>query len=152
MGARQSTIHDMQLKIKLISQEKELLNAEAGEVILPTTLGQISVLPQHQSTVVVLVPGEVELRTGLNGKLIQSFFVGSGIAEIREGAEVMILAETAEEANEIIEERAQAAKERAEKLLREEGTKDEVKFAEATAALEKAMARLRLVHKHRSRH
>lgn len=139
------------LKIQLISQEKILLKTEAGEVLLPTTLGQIGVLPGHRAVVVELAPGEVELKDGINGKVIGSFLVTGGIAEVKEGNTLLILAHAAEPAEAIHEERAKEAMERAQKILREEGLHDEVKFVEASAALERSLARLRLAHKHRSR-
>lgn len=140
------------LSVQLISQEKVLLTAEAGEVLLPTSLGQIGVLPGHRAVVVELAPGEVELKDGMNGKLIGSFLVTGGVVEVKEGDQVLILAHAAEPAEAIHEERAKAAMERAQRMMREEGFKDDVKYAEAAAALERSLARLRLARKHRSRH
>ncbi len=139
------------LNVQLISQEKILLKAEAGEVLLPTTMGQMGVLPGHRAVVVELAPGEVELKSGLGGETTSSFVVTGGVAEVKEGNTLLILAHAAEPAEEIHEERAREAMERAQKILHEEVIQDEVKFAEASAALERSLARLRVAHKHRSR-
>ncbi len=141
----------MSLRVQLISQEKILLTAEAGEVLLPTTLGQIGVLPGHRAVVVELAPGEVELKDGMGGKLIGSFLVTGGVAEVKEGNTLLILAHAAEKAEAIHEERAQAAMERAQKIMREEGFKDDVKYADAAAALERSLARLRVARKHKTK-
>ncbi|OGT71624.1 MAG: ATP synthase F1 subunit epsilon [Gammaproteobacteria bacterium RIFCSPLOWO2_02_FULL_57_10] len=137
----------MTLNVQLISQEKVFLKAEAGEVILPTPLGQTAILPGHRALVVELSAGEVELTSGLGGSTIASFAVTGGVAEVRNGKEVLILAPAAELAEEIHEERARVAMERAQKILREEGFKDDVKFAQATAALERSLSRLRVARK-----
>ena len=139
------------LKIQLISQEKILLKAEAGEVLLPTTMGQLGILPGHRALVAELVPGEVELKSGPAGTVLNSFIVTGGVVEVKEGDEVLILAHAAEPAEAIQEERAKEAMERAQKIMREEGFKDDVKAAAAAAALERALSRLRIAHKHRSR-
>ncbi|MBI5135279.1 ATP synthase F1 subunit epsilon [Candidatus Uhrbacteria bacterium] len=140
------------LHIQLISQEKILLKAEAGEVLLPTTMGQLGILPGHRALIAELVPGEVELKSGMGGTLLNSFLVTGGVVEVKEGDEVLILAHAAEPAEAIREERAKEAMERAQKIMREEGFKDDVKGAEAAAALERSLARLRVARKHRSRH
>ncbi len=141
----------MSLKVQLISQEKVLLTAEAGEVLLPTSLGQIGILPGHRAVVVELAPGEVELKDGMGGKIIGSFLVTGGVVEVKEGSHILILAHAAEPAEAIHEERAKEAMERAQTMLREEGFKDDLKYVDAAAALERSVARLRVVRKHRSR-
>jgi len=139
------------LKIQLISQEKVLLKAEAGEVLLPTTMGQLGILPGHRALVAELVPGEVELKSGMGGTVLNSFSVTGGVVEVKEGDEVLILAHAAEPIEAIQEARAQEAMERAQRIMREEGFKDDVKGAEAAAALERSLARLRIVRKHKTK-
>jgi len=141
----------MTLNVQVISQEKVLLQAEAGEVLLPTTLGQMGILPGHRAVVAELVPGEVEIKSGMGGTVLQVFSVTGGVAEVKEGGQVMILAHAAEPAEAIQEDRAREAMERAQKIMREEGFKDDVKAAAAAAALERALSRLRIAHKHKTR-
>jgi F-type H+-transporting ATPase subunit epsilon len=59
---------------------------------------------------------------------------------------VTILAPAAEEASEIDVFRAKAARERAERRLAE--ARDRLEFTQAQAALQRAMARLKIAEKH----
>ena len=62
-----------------------------------------------------------------------------------------ILADTAERAEEIDIERAEAARMRAEKIKQEQVSMGEEEYARVAAALEKEMARLKVARKHRGR-
>ncbi len=63
----------------------------------------------------------------------------------------MVLADTAERAEEIDLKRAEEAKARAEKVMKERVRMDDSEYARVAAAIEKEMARLRVGRKHRTR-
>jgi F-type H+-transporting ATPase subunit epsilon len=73
----------------------------------------------------------------------------AGVIEIKNGSELVVLAETAETIQEIDVDRAEKARERAKKLM-QENYRDEKSFAEAAAMLEKHIARLKVARKHRT--
>lgn len=123
-----------------------MLEVEAQSLTLPTTMGEITVLPHHIPLVANLAPGEIKYKA--DGK--EEFFaVSGGVIEVRKNNEVVVLADTAELGHEIDEKRAEQAKARASKLM-QEGAKDDVSFASAAAGLEKHLVRLRVARKHRT--
>ena len=61
---------------------------------------------------------------------------------------VIILADAAERVEEIDMKQAQEAHERARKAMEEYKNTDEVKFADATAAFERALSRIKVARKH----
>jgi len=139
------------LKVELITPERKVLEIEADVVTLPTPLGEIAVLPQHMPLVTALAAGTAEIIVRASGKEQSTLLaLTGGYAEVRAGNRVLILADAAERADEINAERAEEAKQRAQKLLTEEGLRDDVKFADATAALERSLARIRVKRRHRS--
>lgn len=76
------------------------------------------------------------------------YAVAGGFVEVRSGNEVVVLSDATERAEEIDEARAEEAMKRAKQLM--EGVRrDEVKFAEAAAALERSLMRLRVARKRR---
>ena len=71
------------------------------------------------------------------------FAVQGGFVEVRKD-KIVILAESAEKAEEIDLERAEAAKERAETRLNAKGRQDEVDHRRAEMALQRAMNRIKV--------
>ena len=66
-------------KFELVSPEKVLMSADAEQVMLPATEGDMTVLAQHAPVVVNLRPGVIDV--GLPGSKSR-LYVKSGIAEI----------------------------------------------------------------------
>ncbi|KYH33610.1 F0F1 ATP synthase subunit epsilon [Neomoorella mulderi] len=126
------------LKLEVITPERVTLKAEAESVIAPGVLGYLGVLPGHAPLITPLKAGVVTYRPEGGGE--ERLAVSGGFLEA--GPEhVVILADTAEKADEIDVERARQAKARAEKRLRERPPGLDV--ARAEAALQRATARLK---------
>jgi len=135
------------IKFKITTPERILLSEEAESLTLPTEMGEITILPNHIPIVANLVAGEIRYKK--NGQ--ENFFaVSGGFIEIKEDGEIVVLADTAEFGEEIDVDRAEQAKEKAQKLM-SEAYKDEKVFADVAASLEKHLARLRVARKHRSK-
>lgn len=132
--------------LKIITPEREVFSDEIDQVTLPTMDGEITVLPHHIPLVGILKPGEILIKK--KGDSIP-LAVSGGMLQVRPDM-VVILADTAERVEEIIEERAEEARHRAEKLL-EEKKFDRTEYAAIAAKLEKELARLKVVRKHRHR-
>ncbi len=123
-----------------------MLETEVESLTLPTTMGEITILPHHIPLVANLAAGEIRYRSG--GK--ENFFVVSGgVIEVKNGNEVVVLADTAEFGPEIDIQRAEQAREAAKKLM-QKTVRDETAFAGAAAELSKNSARLRVARKHRT--
>ncbi|MBI5466422.1 MAG: ATP synthase F1 subunit epsilon [Candidatus Kerfeldbacteria bacterium] len=136
------------LSFQIATPERVVFNAEAVEsVSLPTKMGEITILPDHLPLVASLVPGEVRVKVG--GQEI-SLAVSGGFIEVAPGR-VVVLADTAERAEEIDVKRAEEARERARQLMKREHIAEEIDYTALAARLEKELARLKVVRRHRER-
>ena len=136
------------LEFKIATPERVVFDAKAVEAItLPTRMGEITILPEHIPLVAALVPGELKVTIG--GQVVV-MAVSGGFIEVRPG-KVVVLADTAERAEEIDEVRADEARARDEALMKQERVAESTDYAALTVKLEKELARLRVVRKHRER-
>lgn len=136
----------MPLTVEIVTVERKMLE-ESGidEVIAPGIEGQLAVLPQHAAFMTMLAPGELILKKGAEEI---SFVVTGGFFEVLKD-KVIVLADAAEHADEIDTARAEAARERARLAVeRRESIQD---LAVASAALQRAMIRLRIAENRRRR-
>ncbi|MFA6322477.1 MAG: F0F1 ATP synthase subunit epsilon [Candidatus Buchananbacteria bacterium] len=131
------------LKFKIVTPEKVVYQKEIDQVTLPTQSGEITVLPNHVPLLSALKAGELVIKE--EGKEI-ALAVSGGFVEIRAN-EVIVLTDSAERAEEIDEERAQAARLRAEKLMEEMKNREDVDYTSLASKLEKELARLKVVRK-----
>ena len=125
------------LQLEVVTPEATVVSEAVDIVMAPGYFGEFGALPNHIPFLAQLQPGEVKYRKG--GQL-EVMVVGGGYAEVLP-TKVTILATTAERIQDIDLERARAAKERAEKRLKER--QDELDFLRAEAALQRAIARIR---------
>lgn len=138
----------MSLTLKIVTPDGVTYDSAAESVSLPTAMGEITILPNHIPLVTVLKAGEVRIKS-VGQEL--ALAVSSGVVEIRPNSVVYVLAETAERAEHIDLSRAEAAKARAEELMKSQERLNDEDFARLTASLEKELARLRVGSKYRSR-
>ena len=134
------------MNLRILTPERVLYDGTVEQVTIPTQSGEITVLPHHIPLVSLLKPGELIINR--EGDTV-AMVVSTGMLHIGT-QEVIILADTAERIEEIIEERAEEARKRAEDLLSQQ-TFDTTEYATIAAKLEKELARLRIARKHRSR-
>lgn len=134
------------IKLKIISPERTLLDEQVEQVTLHTDHGDITVLPGHLPVVTNLAPGELHYT---QDKEDIPLVVLGGFAEISKTS-VTVLADAAEKVEEILEERAQAAKEQAE-MLRLEQVVDSEEYAYLTANIERELTRLKIAQKYRKK-
>ena len=136
------------IALELTTPERVVFKIEADEVTLPTQEGEITVLPGHVPLVAVLVPGMMTVRSG-NGESYVA--VSGGFIEIQPGSQVIILADTAERAEELDLKKDEESRERAQKTLLEQRGMDEVSAAAVLAELNREMARLKVARRQGSR-
>ena len=138
----------MPLSLKIVTPERIVYEDTVDSVSAMTENGEITVLSNHVPLVSNLRAGEVRLKK--NGE--ESFLVAStGFLEVRPGNQVVILADTAERAEELELEKIEEAKERARKFLTETRHQDNVALADAAVHLERELARYHVAIKHRKR-
>lgn len=87
------------MQCDIVTPEKSIYSGEASFVSLPTTSGEIGVLPGHAPLLAVLGAGEVRLKNEA-GTLHATYAIAGGYVEI-DGARVIILADHAREVSEI---------------------------------------------------
>jgi len=132
------------IKLEVVTPEKEVVNDMAQIVMAPGNLGEFGVLSGHTPFMSSLKTGALHYRDK-SGK-DQYVFVSGGFAEALPD-KVTVLAESAERLEDIDLERAKAAMERAEKRLAEDRAKEKVDSARAKAALERALARIKIAER-----
>ena len=129
----------MNLNVRVITPDRIVWDANAEELILPSSTGQLGILTDHAPLLTALDIGVMRLKTG--GNWI-SFVLMEGFAEVEDN-KITILCNGAEEGTSIDASTAQAALEKVTLLVDEAATKKEK--IEATIELRKAKARLQAV-------
>jgi F-type H+-transporting ATPase subunit epsilon len=81
------------IKLKIITMDGVFFSDSVSEIILPTDIGQITVLPMHIPLISKIKEGVVLLRTSKGEKKIK---VSSGVLEVRPHSEVYLLVDRAE--------------------------------------------------------
>lgn len=130
------------IKLKIATPERVVLEREVDQVNLPTRMGQITILANHVPLISVLEAGVLEARIGSE---LLPVSISGGFLEFHQN-EVVILADTAEKAEEVDLQRAEnAARERARELKSSVGKiSDELVYARMIRRVEKQLARIKL--------
>lgn len=132
------------LNFQLVTPERVVLSQELASLSCPTALGQITILPGHAALVAALAAGELHARTEKDDFYVN---VTGGFVQVSGGNEVVVLADAAEHHYEINVKRAEEAKARAEKALKETKVYSE-EYAQVAAALERNLTRINIARKH----
>ncbi len=132
----------VKISLRVVTPSRLLLDEECEEVTAPGALGEFGVLPDHISFLSLLEPGEMSYKQGSSK---HSLAVSGGYAEVLDNV-MTVLAPAAEFAAEIDTERAERAKERAEKQMAQLNF-EEKEFAAAELALRRALIRLQVASK-----
>jgi len=121
----------MPIQCDIVTQERSVFSDEVDYVSLPGSEGIMGILPNHAPMLTALAFGEVMIRRESDE---QFFAIGGGYAEVQPDR-VIILADSAEQAGEIDLDRAEQAREKAEKAMKEGVTEDAARYAQIDAAL-----------------
>jgi F-type H+-transporting ATPase subunit epsilon len=132
--------------VELITSEGSAYSGDAVSVTIPSGDGEITVLDHHLPLLSTVQPGTVIIRT----KEEELYFaVSRGVVQVA-STNIRILSDIADRADGLEEQAITLAKARAEEL-RENRRNDAEGFAEATATLERELARLMSIRRLRSR-
>lgn len=141
------------LKFQIVTPERTVLQEEVDSLSCPTQMGQITVLPNHVPLIAALEAGELIARVSGRSEHIA---VSGGFVEVRPGNEIIILADSAEHADEIDPTRAEEARRVAAEEMKNAKVRSSEEFALAAAAFQKNLIRLKVskrstrTHKHHS--
>jgi len=135
----------MTIKCEIVSQDRLVFTGEADIVVIPGMDGQMGILPKHAPVLTALNYGIITVR--LKGQE-EHFTVAGGVAEILPD-KVTVLADAAENVEEIDIERALKARERAEERLKLTTTTDADRYLRVSSALKRSTLRLQAIQKYR---
>jgi F-type H+-transporting ATPase subunit epsilon len=124
----------MPIRLEVVTQERIVYSDDVDMVVAPGVEGVLGILPHHAPLLTALRVGELKIKKAGQEEF---FAVSGGFMEVRP-EKIIVLAETAEQAEEIDTARAEAARERAERALKERPSGADL------AALEQALHRSRL--------
>ncbi len=131
--------------LEIITAEREMYADDVDMLVAPGIEGQLGILPHHAPLMTVLQPGELMIRKDGEETYLT---VTGGFLEVI-GNKVTILADACEHSEEIDEERAQAAVDKArEELSRVDANQQ---LAQAAVAMHRAQIRLNVVRRRRQR-
>jgi F-type H+-transporting ATPase subunit epsilon len=134
------------LRLDIVTAERMVYSEDVDEVIAPGVEGQLGILPHHSPLMTMLSPGELVVKQDGTEVILA---VSGGFMEVRPDR-VIVLADTAERAEEIDLSRAEEARKRAEVAKAEAPAGAEASLA-AEAALQRALTRLKIARRRRER-
>jgi F-type H+-transporting ATPase subunit epsilon len=135
----------MSIRCEIVSQDRKVFEDDVDIVVLPGTDGEMGILPHHAPLLTTLKYGLIKVRIKEEE---QVFTVAGGVAEIQPEI-VTVLADAAEDVTEIDEERAEAAKRRAEEMLEKGVPADTDAYLAIEAALRRSNLRLEAVRRYK---
>lgn len=129
------------MKLQLVTLDGVKYGEDAYSITLPTAAGEITVFPDHEPLMSVLVPGVVTIRRQKNDpdQLLQHFATFGGVLEIT-GEAVKVLVDEADSGEEISEQEAEKARAAAEAMVK--NAKDQVELDKAQAIVDRQAVRL----------
>ncbi|MGD9157617.1 MAG: F0F1 ATP synthase subunit epsilon [Desulfobacteraceae bacterium] len=131
------------LNLEVVTPGGAIANVEADIVVAPGTEGEFGILPGHINFLSGIVPGELRYT---DGEKTEYMSITSGFAEVSND-KVSILVDSGEKAHEIDVERARSAIDRAKERLSKKRDTDDIDFARAEAALQRAISRVKVAEK-----
>lgn len=128
----------MSLNLTITTPEKKVLDETVDEIVVPTTAGEIAILTNHVDLLTAIKPGEITIK---KANKTSHFGITGGFLEVSSN-NVSILADYAVRAKDIEIAKAEQAKERAEKAMKEKVSQRD--FAEAEAQLRRSLMELEI--------
>ena len=135
----------MTIRCEIVSQDRTVFQGDVDIVVLPGIAGEMGILPHHAPVLTLLKYGVIKIRKQGKEEL---FAVAGGMAEVQPEI-VTVLADAAENIEEIDITRAQAAKKRAEDALATLKPEDHAASLTMEAALRRSNLRLDVVRRYR---
>ena len=135
----------MTIHCDIVSQDRTVFTGDVDIVVLPGAAGEMGILPNHAPVLTTLKYGIIKVRKGGKEEL---FTVAGGVAEVQPYI-ITVLADSAENIEEIDEARADAARKRAEEILAKGIPADTDTYLVMQAALRRSNLRLDAVRRYR---
>lgn len=137
----------MSIQCDIVSQDRMVFSGEAEMVLIPGSEGVMGILPNHSP---VLTTFNFGIITVITKNERNYFTVAGGIAEVQPDL-ITVLADAAENVEELDESRAERAKERAEELINENASSDSKDLDALRFALRRSTFRLDAIKRFKRR-
>lgn len=134
------------MELDIVSAEASIFTGAVSFLAVTGKSGELGIYPGHTALLTSLKPGQI--RATLDDGKDEVFYISGGMLEVQPDA-VTVLADTAVRAGDLDEAAAEAAKERAEKVLTEQ--KSGIEYSKALTELAEAAAQLRAIEALRKR-
>jgi len=135
----------MAIRCEIVSQDRQVFAGDADMVIVPGIQGEMGILPNHAPLLSTLKFGILRVRYQGNEQI---FTIAGGVIEVQPDL-ITVMADAAENVLEIDVSRAEAAKRRAEELLKQGLPPDTDSYLKIESALKRSTLRLEAVKKYR---
>ena len=137
----------MPIRCEIVSQDRLVYEGDADIVIVPGSLGEMGILAGHAPLLSTLDMGVIRVKSGDQEEV---FTVTGGFVEVQPNI-VTIMADAAENVEEIDIKRAEEAMERANNLLADDSPIDPDTYLLIQSALKRSNLRLKTVEQYRKR-
>ena len=135
----------MPIRCEIVSQDRMVYEGDADMVILPGTEGEMGILPKHAPLLSTLKYGILKVRCAGDEQI---FTIAGGVVEVQPDI-ITVLADAAENVEEIDVARAEAAKQRVEDILKAGPPPDSDEYLAMEAALHRSTLRLDAARRYR---
>jgi F-type H+-transporting ATPase subunit epsilon len=135
----------MPIRCEIVSQDRLIFEGDADLVLAPGVDGEMGILPHHAPLLSILKYGLLKVRSQGQEEV---FAVAGGILEVQPDL-ITVMADVAENVREIDVARAEAARRRAEDLLKQGLPPDTDAYLAVEAALRRSNLRLEAVKRYR---
>ncbi len=137
-----STLH-----LEIVTIERKVFDDHVNMVTAPGSEGVMGILPRHTPLLTALSYGELQIKR--SGQEDEFYAIGGGFMEVQPD-HVIIMADSAEQSDEIDISRAEEARKRAEQHI-EFSKEKQADFDRADAALRRSALRIKVASRHRRR-
>jgi len=139
------------MNFQLVALAGVKFSEDAYSVTLPTAAGEITIYPDHEPLISVLIPGVITIRKQKNDpdQLLEHFATYGGVLEVtHEGAKVLVDEADADE--DINEQEAEKARKAAEDMLK--NAKNQVELEHAQSLIDRHAVRIQVAQLRRHTH
>ncbi|MDO4642439.1 MAG: F0F1 ATP synthase subunit epsilon [Cardiobacteriaceae bacterium] len=131
--------------VNMVSADRQLFSGDAAQIIATAEHGELGILAGHAPLLAILKAGQVRI-TRENGDE-DVIYISGGFIEVQH-EQTIILADDAERAEALDEERVREAQRRAEEKMRDKNN-NKLELARAQAELAQTMAQLAAIKRSR---
>lgn len=134
------------LNLEILTIDRKVFEGKVNSVVVPTRSGVIEIFEKHEPLISAIAHGELRIKTG---KSQDSLAISGGFVHVSTD-KTSILADLAERIEEIDEEKALKARNQAQETMKRKDIPKE-EYAQAAIMLRKAITRLQIVRKRKTK-